>query len=65
MRLFSLTPALSHREREHTLKKAIVIAFLRLPCPHPNPLPQGEGANPKKYNHQGLPGGAALARAYR
>ncbi|HGD7254844.1 TPA: hypothetical protein ACI6QB_005194, partial [Klebsiella quasipneumoniae] len=36
---------------------------LTLPSPQTSPLE--EGAKPKKCNLQGLPGGAALARAYR
>ena len=40
----ALTPALSHREREQTLKTATHVAVLLLP-------PQGEGANTKKATY--------------
>ncbi|AUU89028.1 hypothetical protein C2U55_08020 [Enterobacteriaceae bacterium ENNIH3] len=41
----ALTPALSHREREQTLKTATNVAVLLLP-------PQGEGANTKNSNQR-------------
>ena len=40
----ALTPALSHREREQTLKTATNVAVLLLP-------PRGEGANTKKATY--------------